>query len=128
MWNLVIRILIGVLLMVHGFAHWQITTSWGTRAFAQSGLLSGVGLADSAIAAFGTALWVIALLAFNLAGIAIIAHQGWWRAFAIVAAMVSLLVIGLYWQSSFVLGALVDIGIIGALLWAHWPSAELVGA
>ena len=128
MWNLAIRILIGVLLMLHGFAHWHITTGWGTRAFAQSSLLSGVGLADSAIAAFGTGLWVIALLAFNMAGIAIIAHQGWWRAFALVGAMVSLLVIGLYWQSNFVLGTLVDIGIIAALLWAHWPSAELVGA
>jgi hypothetical protein len=28
---LLIRVVIGLLLVVHGFAHWNITTAWGTR-------------------------------------------------------------------------------------------------
>jgi hypothetical protein len=126
--SIVIRIVIGILLMVHGFAHWQITTGWGSRVVAESGVLRSVGLADSAIASLGTALWVVALLSFNLAGIAIFAGWGWWRGLAIAAAVVSLLVMGLFWQPSFVLGVAVDVGILVALLWARWPTPAMVGA
>ena len=73
-------------------------------------------------------LWVVALLSFNLAGIGVFAGQGWWRTVAISAAVISLLVMGLFWQPSFIIGALVDGGILVALLWARWPTPALVGA
>jgi hypothetical protein len=81
-----------------------------------------------AVASLGTALWVVALLSFNLAGVGIFAAQGWWRTPAIGAAIVSLLLMGLFWQPTFVIGAVVDIGILAALLWAHWPIPALLGA
>jgi len=123
--TIVIRIVIGVLLMIHGFAHWQITTGWG-KLTADSVVLRAVGLGDSALASLGTALWVVALFSFNLAGIGVFAGQGWWRTLAISAAVVSLLVMGLFWQPSFILGAAVDVGILVALLWAHWPTPALL--
>ena len=55
-------------------------------------------MGDTALSSLGTALWVVALLSFNLAGIGVFAGQGWWRALAISAALVSLLVMGLFWQ------------------------------
>jgi hypothetical protein len=125
--TIVIRIVIGLLLMIHGFAHWQITTGWG-KVTADSTVVRAVGMGDSALASLGTALWVVALLSFNLAGIAIFAGQGWWRALAIGAAVVSLLVMGLFWQPNSIIGAAVDVGILIALLWARWPEPALVGA
>jgi hypothetical protein len=58
----------------------------------------------------------------------VFAGQGWWRAVAISAAVVSLLVMGLFWQPSFIIGTLVDGGILVALLWAHWLTPALLGA
>jgi hypothetical protein len=124
---IVIRIMIGVLLMIHGFAHWQITTGWG-KLTADSAVLRGVGMADGALASLGTALWVVALLSFNLAGIGVFVGQGWWRTLAIGAAVISLLVMALFWQPSFIIGAVVDVGVLVALLWAHWPTPALLGA
>ena len=40
----------------------------------------------------------------------------------------SVLVMGLFWQPSFVIGAAVDVGILVGLLCAHWPTPTLVGA
>jgi hypothetical protein len=125
--TIAIRIVIGLLLMIHGFAHWQITSGWG-KVTADSAVLRALGMGDGALVSLGTALWVAALLSFNLAGIGVFAGQGWWRALAISAAVVSLLVMGLFWQPNFIIGALVDGGILVALLWAHWPAPALVGA
>ena len=47
---------------------------------------------------------------------------------AIASSVVSLLAIGLFWQPNMVIGALVDVGILVALLWVHWPTLAVVGA
>jgi hypothetical protein len=125
--TIVTRIVIGVLLMIHGFAHWQIISGWG-KVTANSAVLRAVGMGDGALVSLGTALWVAALLSFNLAAIGVFAGQGWWRALAIGASVVSLLVMALFWQPNFIIGATVDVGILVALLWAHWPTPALVGA
>jgi hypothetical protein len=125
--TIVFRIVIGALLMIHGFAHWQITSGWG-KVTADSAALRAIGIGDSMVAALGTALWVVALLSFNLAGISVFAGQGWWRALATGAAVVSLLVMALFWQPNYIIGVAVDVGILVALLWAHWPTPALVGA
>jgi hypothetical protein len=109
------------------FANWQITTGWG-KLTADSAVLRAAGMGDSALASLGTGLWVVALLSLNLAGIAVFAGQGWWRGLAIGAAVVSLLVMGLFWQPSFIIGAAVNVGILVALLWARWPTPALLGA
>jgi hypothetical protein len=125
--TIVIRIVIGALLMIHGFAHWQITSGWG-KVTADSAALRAIGMEGGALASLGTALWVVALMSFYVAGIAVFAGQGWWRALAIGAAVVSLLVMGLFWQPNYIIGVAVDVGILVALLWAHWPTPALVGA
>ena len=122
---IVIRIVIGLLLIIHGIAHWQITTTWGARPAATSWLLGGLG--EASVRAIGQALSVAALVVFIAAGGAILINQAWWRPLAILASTISLLIIVAYWQPKMVLGALIDAGILAALLWANWPTPELSG-
>jgi hypothetical protein len=128
MLGFVLRLVIGFLLIMHGFAHWRITSNWGALATAQSTVLSSIGLTESAIDAFGTALWLVALFVFLAAGAAILFNQEWWRQLAIIGAAVSLLTIALFWQTTMILGALVDVAIVVVLVGSDWPSPALVGA
>ena len=91
-------------------------------------MLSSIGLTESAIDAFGTALWLVALFVFLAAGAAILFNQEWWRQLAIIGAAVSLLTIALFWQTTMILGALVDVAIVVVLVGSDWPSPALVGA
>jgi len=68
---------------------------------------------------------VVSLSAFVAAGVVLLAHPAWRRP---LAAAASPLTLALFWQPALILGVLVDAGILVALLWAHWPAAELVGA
>jgi hypothetical protein len=121
-----LRIVVGLLLIIHGFAHWQITTGWGSRTAESSWLLGNMGA--GALHSLATLLWVVALLAFVATGLVLFAGVGFWRLMAVVASVLSLLVITLFWQPNMVLGAAVDVGILVALLWVHWPTPQMIGA
>jgi len=58
--------------------------SLSAESTAQSTVLSSIGLTESAIDAFGTALWLVALFVFLAAGAAILFNQEWWRQLAII--------------------------------------------
>ena len=126
--QLLFRIGIGFLLVIHGFAHWQITTAWGSKPAEYSWLLSNRGLSVASLHSLGNVLWIVVLLAFIDAGIVLFVGWPWWRMLAIASSVVSLLAIGLFWQPNMVIGVLVDVGILVALLWVHWPTVEVVGA
>jgi hypothetical protein len=125
MWQNVLRFVTAILLMIHGFAHWQIATGWGSRSAESSWLL--IGLGPDVLSSIGTFLWVMTLLTFIAAGIALMTSIERWSTLAIISSVFSLLVIGLFWQPNMVFGVAVDVGILVALLWAYWPVAELVG-
>jgi hypothetical protein len=113
---------IGLLLAIHGFAHWQLTTLWGSRPEASSWLLG------SAAAGLGNALWVLALLAFLAAGVGAGFHLAWWRTAAVAAAAVSLVLMALFWDPRLWMGAATNVGLLVGLLWLRLPSTELLGA
>jgi hypothetical protein len=78
----------------------------------------------------GTVLWLAATLAFGAAGLGILGIPGlhlWWRTMTLFGAAFSLALLGLYWHPMLALGVVIDLGIFVALLWAHWPSVEVVG-
>ena len=125
---LVIRLVIGVLLIIHGFAHYRITTAWGNREAAEAPLLRALGASTATIQSLGNVLWIVALLAFIVAGLVLVFQPGWWVAPTVVAALISLAAIGLYWMPSAVAGAVVDLGTIVALLIVRWPTVEMLGA
>jgi hypothetical protein len=113
---------VGLLLAIHGFAHWQLTTLWGSRPEASSWLLG------SAAAGLGSTLWVLALLAFLVAGVGAGFHLAWWRTAAVAAAAVSLVLMALFWDPRLWMGAATNVGLLVGLLWLRLPSTELLGA
>lgn len=128
MWNILLSLVIGFLLMIHGFAHWNLPTGWGKSPTEHSWLLGSLHAEASTIHVIGTVLWIVTLFAFLAAGGALFAHLSWWRTLAVASSIVSLVMILLFWKPALVFGALVDIGVIAALLVAHWPSTELLWA
>jgi len=121
MGHVLLRIVIGVLLVIHGVAHVELTHLWGARESATSWL---VGEADT----LGTVLSAVALAGFVLAGLTLFAGVGVWRPPAVAAACVSLVTIALFWDWKMALGVGVDLAILLALLWAKWPGRGLVGS
>ena len=103
-----------------GIADWgQSTTSW---LFTGSGIARGVG----------SVLWIAALIGFGAAVVGLWSQQDWWRSAAILAAVVSIIGLIVFWAnpaSSSALAALVvDLVLLGALLVVHWPPVEALGA
>ena len=125
---LLIRIVIGILLLIHGVAHYNITTAWGQRPAVHSSLLSPRGVAQASLDAVGTPLWTAALLIFMAAGLAVFVGIGWWRWLAVLGAIVSLLIIGLFGQKNMVLGVAIDVAILIAVLGLEWPARPLLEA
>jgi hypothetical protein len=115
-----VRVGIGVLLIVHGFAHWYVSSGWRAAAPARSWLV-GAGAGTQGLA---TGLWVVSLLAFLLAGVVVLAHHAWRRPLVVAAAGVSLLTLALFWQPAVIPGALVDAGVLALLLAARWPAGR----
>jgi hypothetical protein len=116
--GIAVRLGIGALLLVHGFAHWYVTSGWQAGVPASSWLI-GAGRSAEGLA---TGLWVASLLAFIVAGVAVVAHHAWRRPLLIAAAGVSLLTLAMFWQPNLVLGALVDAALLVLLLRAPWPT------
>ena len=71
-WSVLLRIVLGALLVVHGVAHVDIIRVWGSRSSATSWLFGEAG-------ALGTVLSMLALAGFVLAGLALFAGLVAWR-------------------------------------------------
>jgi hypothetical protein len=126
MWQIVFRVSVGLLFIIHGFAHWQITTGWGSKTTIESWLMPILG--QSTLESLGNFLWVAALIVFVGTGIVLFFGAQWWRGLAVAGSLLSLLVIIFFWQPNMILGAAVDAGILVALLWVNWPTPQLLGA
>jgi hypothetical protein len=126
------RILFAIFLVAHGAVHAPIWLApYGEGAPFDPGhswLLQGLGLNGTSARALGIALAMIAFVGFAGAGIGLFARQEWWRALAVGAAAVSLVLLVGYYHAWLTLGVAINAGIVLALTWANWPAAEAVGA
>lgn len=114
------KYLFGLFLLVHGLIHlsfiqpepkvqpgapawpFDITTSW-------------VGLPSEILKPIGILLTIVAAVGFALAAlgtIGILIPTEWLKLIVIVSSVVSLLLIGLFWNNWFVVGPLIDIALI----------------
>lgn len=138
--NDTLRIVIALVLIVHGIGHslgWFPAFGWAKAEHwsEQSWLLSNI-LGPSATRWIGITIWLVALVGFLAAGLGlfgILVPATWWRTLAVVSAIVSLVGLALFWNAFPGLlnkvGAIgVDVAALVALLWARWPPAEMVGA
>jgi hypothetical protein len=135
------RILIGLLLIVHGLisvfqapgAFGRGTanpawTSWWPTPLGRSWLLKIVGWENTATSWLAASLWVVAGLCFLGAAFGLFANQEWWRTLAVIGALISLLVLAVYFHPFYVPVIVLNAGIAIALVWFRWPTSHLVGS
>jgi hypothetical protein len=74
-------------------------------------------------------LWLVAMICLIAAGfgvMGVLIQHTWWPTLAVLGAAISLCLLVLFLHPFYVLGMLVDVGMLIALLWAHWPTQILV--
>lgn len=108
-----------------GFAG-STTANWGQSV--QSWLLHNQSLERI----IGGVLWAAATAAFCVAAYGLFNQQPWWREATVVASVISLAGLALFWawpaSSAFYFALGFDVVALAALLIAHWPTAEAIGA
>jgi hypothetical protein len=130
----IIALLIGVFFIAHGLVHklYDITPPEEDWPFdlGYSWLLSRLGLGEGALRRLGAVLWMTALVGFVLGGLGVwgipLLKQVW-RPVVAGSCVVSFVLIGLYWHRSFAFALLMNASIFIALVWAQWPSVEMIG-
>lgn len=131
------RVLIGILLVIHGLIHIAIYSSSAPDARAEgafklghSWVLSPVGFGETALKIVGTPLWVIAGVGFVLAGLAVfgLLPVAWWQALAVTAAVASLALFTFFWHPWIVAAFGADVAVLIGLLVLSVPSVEQIGA
>jgi hypothetical protein len=119
------RYIIAVVLIAHGIGHvggpWFFGRSWLSPA-----------LAGGMVRWLFIVLWLAAMLGFVGAGIGVLAQREWWRTLAIAASVLSIPVAALFLGSAatqpLINASVMDVVVLLRLLWARWPSAELIGS
>jgi hypothetical protein len=134
-----LRILIGVLLVLHGVIHGILAMIPNPNAarpvaatffseWARSWLQSG--FSDRTLQIVAVVLAVIAGVGFLTAGLAVfdfVLPHDWWRGLAIASSVVSLVLCALFWNVYLIVGPVVAIGIIVVVGFVHWPTEALLG-
>jgi hypothetical protein len=134
-----LRILIGVLLLLHGVIHGILAVLPNPEAdqpvaatfFSEwaGGWLRGL-LPGSALQIIALVLAVIAGIGFVAAGLAlfdVLLPHDWWRALAVAASVVSLVLCALFWNSYLIVGPVVAIAIIVVVGLLKWPAEAMLG-
>jgi hypothetical protein len=134
-----LRILIGVLLILHGVIHGILAVVPNPNAAKPVAATffsewAGQWLRDMLS---GSALQVIAIVLAAIAGVGFIAAglamfgfllpHNWWRALAIASSAVSLVLCLLFWNTYLIVGPVVAIGIIVVVGLIRWPTEAMLG-
>ena len=132
-----LRLLIGAFLLIHGLISaaqapallgsgeppenpsWM---SWWPTPLGRPWLLTPLGLESTLISWLFGILWVVAGVCFVASGVGIFAHQEWWQAVAAAGALISLVVLAVYFHPWYAFAVLLNAGILLALWWTHWPT------
>lgn len=131
----VLRSVIGLAVLAHGIGHVLfmpfLNGTLRLQADGHSWILSGV-LGDGATKGLATLVAAVAGALFIAAGVGVLGQTAWWRQLAVIAAAASLAVIVVMWDgvptSSAFFALVFDVVVLAALLFAHWPSTETIGA
>jgi hypothetical protein len=128
---MMVNTIVAIFLILHGLVHAILAMvpnpkepgSGFATFFSQSWLLSGLGLPQSAGRSIAILLAAIATIGFIAAGLAllnILVPFDWWRSLAIASAVVSLLLLVVFWNTYLIVGILIDVTILIALLVFNW--------
>ncbi len=131
-----LRFAFGVFLIAHGLIHAAI---WLPQVASRSAPASGTAPFDPGYSWLFSGVsedasrWLAALLAIVAAALCIsgavglFTHLEWWRAVTVAASVSSLALFALYFNPWLSLAVLIDVALVWALVWVHWPSAAQVG-
>ena len=119
-----IRTLIALILLMHGVGHLLfLGNAWGywTTGSGRSWLFDNtLGLQHTVEGIVGL-LWMVPLVAFVAVAGGYFANQGWWPRWAVVAAVISLGLVVVWWgginSSSAFFALVVNAAVIGLALW-----------
>ena len=132
-----LRTAFGLLVILHGLVHlWPFVLSRGLLEYkpemgwtGESWLLTGIA-GDGATRAAASVLYAAATLTFVASGVGIIAEADWWRPLVVGSALLSGIVILVFWDGTGgqlvekgLVGLLIDVGIILLVVVANWPRA-----
>jgi hypothetical protein len=105
-----IRLILALLVAIHGVAHLDITRVWGSRTAADSWILGG------GAEGIGRAISIGAILVLLVAAMALALGLSQWRFVAVAGCFLSLAVIVLFWDPKMALGILIDAALLAAVL------------
>jgi hypothetical protein len=110
-----VRIATGTLLLAHGLVHllyladdvpeFSIDRSWLVPGAARRPL--ALGLVAATIVGF----LVVALAVWGLPGL-----SGWWPGVAVVACLLSMVLLGLYWDAWLMVGVAIDLAVLAVVV------------
>ena len=126
-----LKTIVAIFLILHGLTHSILAMVPSPNApdagfatfFSGIGSWLFTGLSESASKTIATTLAVIAMLGFVAAGLAlfgILVPFDWWRALAIASAVVSLLLLVIFWDPYLIVGLLFDVAVLVTLLFTKW--------
>jgi hypothetical protein len=139
------KILIAVLLIIHG----MIVASQSSGSFSpgpgvanpawlnwfpvnlgQSWLLAPLGVERTLYARAGGILWLVAGLALVAAGLGVLGFvvpPSWWRSLALIGAIISLVMLAVYFHPLFGIGIGASVVLLIALLWEQGAQLTRLG-
>ena len=135
-----LRIIIGLVLLVHGIGHVMAffpalnissTDNWHHRSWLLTPLIGDTASRVISIILFGAAFLGFIAAALGLFGW-LVPHE-LWRTLSVYSAVISLVALALFWNSfaSFFpnkIGAIaVNIAVFVCLLWLNWPTEADIG-
>jgi hypothetical protein len=137
-----LKIALGIFLMAHGAVHAILAVAPNPgeeearpgaffTAVDRSWLLPQLGLDAGVIRWIGIILVALSALGFILAGLGVLGVPGLsavWRSVAIGSSCLSLLLLILFWYPWLIVGVAIDIAVLLMLIWAKWPTVELIGS
>ena len=126
-----LKTIVAIFFMLHGVTHAILAMVPNPKAsepgfatfFSGFGSWLFTGLSESASKTTATTLAVIATIGFVAAGLAIfdvLVPFDWWRALAIASAVVSLLLVVIFWDMYLIVGLLIDVAVLVTLIFTNW--------
>lgn len=135
-----LRIIIGLVLLVHGIGHSMAflpalnissTDKWHHRSWLLTPLIGDTASRVLSIILFGAAF--LGFIAASLGLFGWLVPHDLWRQLSVYSAVISLVALALFWNSfaSYFpnkIGAIVvNIAVLVCLLWLNWPSEADIG-
>ena len=126
-----LKTIVAILLILHGLTHSILAMVPSPKAskpvfatfFSGFGSWLLTGLSELASKTIAIVLAVIATLGFIAAGLAlfgVLVPFDWWRVLAIASAVVSLLLLVIFWDPYLIVGLLIDAAVLVTLLFTKW--------